>query len=191
MAADAAARRLFAALAVPPAAREHLARALPRSLNALPTERWHVTVAFYGAVARPGVPELTDRLTRSAARGQVLRLALGGGGVFGRSGVLWCGLHGDLESLSRLAAAAAAAGRRMGIPVERRPYRAHLTVARLRGADPQPALAALEAYLGPQWTASELMLVESILPPPPRYQPVASFPLGRRPGSAADPVPSS
>lgn len=172
--------RLFAALAVAPAAREHLLSALGSAAGALQPARWHLTLAFYGTLPTRRLADLQTRLARCARRTAGLELSLGGAGIFGGAdrGVLWCGVQGDLDRLRRLAASSAAAGGRVGALTPARPYRPHLTLARLRGRDPAAALAILANYHGPPWAAGELILVRSVLGPEPRYLTVASFPLG-------------
>ncbi|MGH8826165.1 MAG: RNA 2',3'-cyclic phosphodiesterase [Jiangellaceae bacterium] len=126
--------RLFAA-GVPPA---NVVRHLDRAVAPLrddvlrwaALDSWHLTLAFYGEVDPDAVPELTRRLTRAAARSMPMALRLAAAGRFGR-GVLWMGVLGDTGPLRRLAASAAAAGRRLGVEVEEgHGYRPHITLAR-------------------------------------------------------------
>ncbi|BFO22514.1 hypothetical protein SHKM778_89020 [Streptomyces sp. KM77-8] len=56
---------------------------------------WHFTLAFYGEVDDDVVPELTERLGRAAARTGAFRLAVRGGGRFGRGRALWAGAEGS------------------------------------------------------------------------------------------------
>jgi 2'-5' RNA ligase len=88
------------------------------------------------------------------------------------------------DGLSRLAASVTAAARRTGVPVDDRPYRAHLTLARARGgADLRPAAAALAGFAGTPWTADTLHLVRSRLGAGPggtaAHEVAESWPLGR------------
>jgi 2'-5' RNA ligase len=151
-------------------------------------EQWHLTLAFLGEVAEPARADLVERLGRVARRHPPLTLSLGDGGRFGHR-VLWTRVRGDTERLRRLADAVRAAARRARIPVEDRPYRAHLTLARCRDdTDLRPAVAALAAFDGEPWTADELHLVRSELGAGPdggaRHAPLASWPL-----SGAGPPP--
>ncbi|WP_407565593.1 2'-5' RNA ligase family protein [Streptomyces sp. 184] len=116
--------RLFAAVIPPAETLAELTAAVAR-LRALPgaaglrwarPEGWHVTVAFYGEVPAGSVAELGERLARAARRRAPVALGLAGGGRFSDT-VLWTGAAGDVEELGRLAAGAAAAGRRTaGVP---------------------------------------------------------------------------
>lgn len=179
--------RLFAALVPPPPVVDHL-HAVVAALRAehgdwrwASPERWHLTLAFYGAVAEAAVPALTERLARAAGRHPPQDLTLAGAGRFdGR--VLWVGVDGDRLRLRRLAQATQAAAQRAGVAVDPRPFRAHLTVARTREpVDLRPAVERLAAYQGPIWTADALHLVRSTLGPHPRYDDVARWELTGRP----------
>ena len=187
--------RLFVALTPPGEAIEAL-RAITAALRSLgPGERaprlrwtrpeqWHVTLVFLGEVGDDLVGELTRRLSRAAARHPPLSLSLGEGGRFGHR-VLWTRVQGDREGLRRLAASAAAAARRSRVPVEDRPYRPHLTLARATGeVDLRPLVHQLAAWQGPPWVATQLHLVRSRLGAAPggfaSHEPIAGWPLSGR-----------
>jgi 2'-5' RNA ligase len=146
--------------------------------------RWHLTLAFYGEVPDRRVDDLAARLGRAAGRCTAsLRLRFATGGRFG-SRVLWVGVRGDLEPLTRLADSTVASGRRCGLDLDDRPYRPHLTVARAgpaSRADLKPLAAALADYEGPLWAGDRLVLVRSHLGPRPRYDEQASWRLGEAP----------
>ncbi|WP_264031552.1 RNA 2',3'-cyclic phosphodiesterase [Cellulosimicrobium sp. SH8] len=153
-----------------------------------PPELWHVTVSFFGDVPDGSVPDLAAALGPVAGEAAPLSLRLRGAGVFDRR-VLWVGVGGaDADALRDLSAAVAEAAGDAGVRVDRRPrQRAHLTVARAAAgarqarrrarpggrapgahADARTAgdplagpAAALSVYAGPDWTVSELHLVES------------------------------
>jgi 2'-5' RNA ligase len=108
-------------------------------------------------------------------------LSLGGGGRFGHW-VLWTGIQGDRDGLCRLAGSVAAAARRSRLPVEDRPYRPHLTLARATGeADLRPLVQRLASWQGSPWVATELNLVRSRLGAAPDgsalHEPIAGWPL--------------
>ncbi|MFJ2949898.1 RNA 2',3'-cyclic phosphodiesterase [Streptomyces sp. NPDC087226] len=186
--------RLFAAVLPPEDVVHELAAEVGR-LKELPgvdgmrwTERagWHFTLAFYGEVDDGLVPELTARLERAAARTRPFRLAVRGGGQFGRGRALWAGAERELDTMRLLAGRAEAAARKAGVPMdEHRRYTAHLTVARSRDAvDVRPYLEVLDAFRSRTWTVDELVLVRSSLPTSgvpgeqPRYEAVARRSLG-------------
>ncbi|HEV2344965.1 MAG TPA: RNA 2',3'-cyclic phosphodiesterase, partial [Actinocrinis sp.] len=94
-------------------------------------DTWHVTLAFFGEVAEDALDDLKDRLGRAAARNTPMELALAGGGHFGGR-TLWTGVQGERDRLGRLAESVNGVARRCHIKVDERPFRPHLTLARVR-----------------------------------------------------------
>jgi 2'-5' RNA ligase len=178
--------RLFAALVPPPGAIEHLQSAVTRlrddALRWTDVPDWHVTLAFYGELAEPKLPDLTERLTRAAARHDPMELALTGAGRFGKQ-ALWVGVAGQTAALRRIAASANAAGRRAGAVEDDRRFRPHVTLARgyrNRPADLRQYVAELVGYEGSVWTAREIRLIQSHLGAGrPRYETLATCALAR------------
>jgi 2'-5' RNA ligase len=179
--------RLFVALTPPDAAVEELRastaalRELAPDLRWTRPEQWHVTLTFLGVVADEVVDELARRLNRAAARHPRLSLAFGGGGQFSHR-VLWTGVQGNLDELRRLADSVRAAARRSRLPVEQRPYRPHLTLARSDGAvDLLPLVEQLMPWEGLTWVATWLYLIHSRLGAgldgSALYEPIAGWPL--------------
>ena len=166
--------RVFVALALPVVVAAHADRALapvqalhPR-LRWVPPERWHLTLAFHGEVPDDRVPAMAAKLGRRVSRHGPMVLHLHGSGHFSRR-ALWLGVDGDVGPLRSLA---------RDVTSDNSPFRAHLTVARIRGAvDPVPAQEALSSYSGPTWVADSVHLVRSRLGPSPTYDDVASWPL--------------
>lgn len=187
--------RLFVAVWPPSAAVSELDRAVAAARAAVPALRWtqpaqwHLTLAFLGEVADPVRPQLDARLARAATRHPPLRLRLSGAGRFGRQ-VLYVRVEGDVVALCRLATSVTAAARRCGVPVDERPHRPHLTLARSRGAaDLRPAVDVLAGLTGSTWTASQIQLMASRPAgrsgQPPSYETMAAWPLA----ATRSPVP--
>ena len=164
--------RLFVSLPLPPAVRAHLAARLA-GVRTTDIAQWHLTLAFLGEVGDP--TPLRPGLAAAAAAASPLRLQLRGGGSF--PGVLWAAVAGDTVGLHALAADVASACRAAGVPLEDRPYRPHVTVARRR-RDPR----RLEGYEGPTWVAGGVHLVRSSLEKTARHQVLEVFPLGASTG---------
>lgn len=181
--------RLFVALEPPRDVLDDIPFTTGRDdLRVPPAERMHLTLAFYGDADETRVDELRTRLQRTAGRYPRLDLRFQGVGTFPKQArkarVLWLGVHGMTTDLAKLADSCAAAGRRVGIEVEDRTFRAHLTLARAKarfGADVSAEVDALSSYEGPLWTADHIALVRSHLGPNPRYETLASLALS--PGS--------
>lgn len=136
------------------------------------TARSHLTLEFLGDVAERSLP-LCERAVREAARGaRPFRLATGDLGVFPsprRPSVLWLGVDGDLESLSRLQADVS---RRLAdlSPPSDHPFRPHLTLARvgfLAPADHGRLSELIGTPTAPasSWEVDSLRLVRSRLRP--------------------------
>jgi hypothetical protein len=84
------------------------------------------------------------------------------------------------RAVAALAASCAAAGRRLGLPMEDRAFRAHLTLGRVKGRAPmdlRPLVNELHDYEGPSWSASALLLMRSYLGAEARHETLASWPL--------------
>ena len=173
--------RLFIGITPTGEALAHAAGAVDRISSTTPDmrwvsrERWHVTLAFLGEVDSDRVPALIARLDAVAgSHGPLQGLRLAGAGTF--RGVLWLGVkpterHSPAD---RLARAVQREMRAVGIHVERRPWRAHLTLARWRPSADRDALArqvadSLADYAGPAFDVHDIRLVHSITGPSPSH----------------------
>lgn len=176
--------RLFVAVWPSLEASQHLdtavvpLRATLPDLRWQPTDRWHLTLVFLGEVAEPRVPTVTDVVGEVAGRHPAADgLAIAGSGTFGR--VVWVGLRPQPSPLQPVARDLGRSLRARGFDVERRPWRAHLTLARARSDTPDVRRLrdALADYVGPTWPARELALVRSTTGPHPEYEVLARSPL--------------
>ncbi|SOE00895.1 2'-5' RNA ligase [Blastococcus haudaquaticus] len=145
-------------------------------------ERWHLTLLFLGAVPAGCVEPLVSAAGPAVAGTPAMRLRLAGGGRFGslrRPQVAWAGLDGDVAALVALAERLADAARAVGLPVEDRPFRPHLTLGRWRPRQPADGSLTdrLADYRGPVWPVEEVRLWESHLGREPTYDVVASWPI--------------
>jgi 2'-5' RNA ligase len=137
--------RLFTALSIP----DDVAETLKRRQSGLPGAKWrsaeqlHVTLAFYGEIDERRADDLAAELSRAAAGGP-FEIALAGVGAFGdshRSHTLWAGVEPN-ERLNVLAGRCRSAAERAGIPIERRDYRPHVTLAYLKTQTNQDRIGA-------------------------------------------------
>lgn len=187
--------RMFVAVVPPESVIEDLDDFLSvrRSAGARPGEhwrwtladQWHVTLAFASHVPDRAFDELCERLESAAGRHAAYTTRIVGGGAFphaDRAKVLFAGVEGSYDELSRAARNAATAA---GVAVDGQRFHPHLTLARLgRPANVTKWVRLLDAYSGPAWDVSELALVESHLGEGPRrrprYEVRATFPLTAR-----------
>nr|WP_240619753.1 RNA 2',3'-cyclic phosphodiesterase [Blastococcus sp. TF02-8] len=160
-------------------------RELPGAPRWGPPERWHLTLLFLGRVPDGLVPALVRAATPAVAATPHLTLRLAGGGRFGslrRPQVAWAGLDGDVAPLVALAGRLADAARGLGLEVEDRPFRPHLTLGRWRPGRPADGTVTdrLAGYRGPAWPVGEVRLWESRLGAAPRYDLLQAWPLTTR-----------
>jgi RNA 2',3'-cyclic 3'-phosphodiesterase len=146
----------------------------------------HLTLKFLGEVA-PSRMEAVAAGMQTAARGMPpLALTVEGMGIFptpGRPRVLWIGLGGQAELLQQLHARLEAQLAPLGIKRERRPFKAHLTLARINHIlSGGPLLQAIQEegrFTPGVFQASELVLFKSDLRPQGAvYTPLARVLLG-------------
>ncbi len=138
--------RLFVGVPVAPAVASELAatcESLARRATAhevalrwLAPSSYHVTLRFLGWARRALVPALGEALARAVATAAVtpFRFRCERLGAFAspqRATVVWSGVA-DGGGLARLAAALEAEAVALGFAPERRPFHAHVTLARLR-----------------------------------------------------------
>ena len=155
--ADDAGVRLFTALWPQPRVRSGLAAVRdawrwPAFTKPVPDEKLHATLHFIGRFPRDRLEALGLALDIVAT--SPLRLGLVGGEVW-RGGIAVATLV-DAPALHELHANVGAALVSVGVTLEERPYRPHVTLARLaRGARPPATLPALD------WRTDGFALVAS------------------------------
>ena len=155
--------RAFVAIELPPnaldACDEALARAKRLLASAQGTVRWvrpegiHITLKFLGSVPGEQVPELAQRLTSALAAQEPFELTIRGLGVFPSQQsprVIWLGLEGNLRALGQAQERVEEATEPLGYPREKRPYRPHLTLGRIREDAPPEELTEIGRLPG-EW----------------------------------------
>lgn len=141
--------RLFTAIEIPDDIRPDLKRLhlpLPGAKWVKP-EDYHLTLRFAGdidnAVAREFVAGLAE------ANANVFELRLSGVGAFGNNDphTVWAGVEPS-ATLDALAKAHERAARNAGLAPEKRAFKPHVTLARLKNATPEPVARFLQRYGG-------------------------------------------
>jgi 2'-5' RNA ligase len=143
--------RLFLAINLPPEVRREIEAATASLRECAPDIAWvaearlHLTLKFLGEQPEERVAEIQDAMAAVASRHREIMMTLAGVGAFPnfrRARVVWLGvtqdprlelLHHDLE----------VACERLGFELEGRPFRPHLTLARVKQALPETSLRAL------------------------------------------------
>ncbi len=133
--------RLFVALNLPGrverelwAYMEKLRRSYPKAGRFSRRENLHLTLAFIGEADEGVAGRIASELLTLPT--YALTMDLAGTGVF-RSGILWAGLM-EKNELEKMSLEVREVLKRLGIPFDAKPFRAHITLARdWRGPEPE------------------------------------------------------
>ena len=142
--------RCFLALDLPDPLLRHLTSIQTHYASMYPHFRWvkrenlHLTLHFLGEISRKNMDQLVTECRPVSARNQALAVRAGELGVFPRwsaPAVLWLSLTGDMEKLKLLHEQTAGAVKRAGLTTDNKPFRPHITLARMpanrkEGLDP-------------------------------------------------------
>jgi 2'-5' RNA ligase len=152
-------------------------------------ETLHLTVRFVGATAPDRVVDVADAVGAAAAGVTGFEVELAGAGAFPddrRPRTLWLGIDRGADELGALATRVNAMLTPLGWPDDDRPYRPHLTVARLDAAPRAEGIAVAQALAAAAdgwrtgFSADEVVLFRSHLGGgPPRHEAVRRVPLQR------------
>ncbi len=135
--------RAFIAVPLPPEITELAAELQSRLKSGGLKLRWvrlqgmHLTLKFLGDIPESLVDDLGSAIQRAANGFGIIDLVAQGIGVFPgikHPRVLWLGIGGETERLGQLHGRLDAELEQIGIAREKRPFRAHLTLARAKGA---------------------------------------------------------
>ncbi len=139
----------------------------------------HLTLCFLGEISPGQVEAVKGVMTSVAMKPPAFTLALAAAGAFPdlrRPQTVWVGLQGNLEALSYLHKELEEALRLTGYKPEARPFRPHLTIARLRDeATPQArgelgkAIGLLPPVSGEIPATAISLMKSTLLPAGPVY----------------------
>lgn len=135
--------RLFVAVDMPPGVKsalatavEELARDLQGPFGWVAPDNIHLTLKFLGDVDAGRVDDLGRALQQAVEPLEPFELHLAGTGTFPegrRPSVVWAGLGGDLQALTRLQDMVESAMVAQGFEAEARAFQPHLTLGRVSG----------------------------------------------------------
>jgi len=135
-------------------------------------EAIHLTLKFFGDVPESAVKAIAGVVGKAAAGVAPFSLEIGGAGVFPdqrRPRVLWLGMNGDVPRLLSFQQELEVGLGAIGFPAEERPFRPHLTLARIKSsrglAGLERALEKGAEYGAGEFTASGIGLLRSELTP--------------------------
>ena len=132
----------------------------------------HLTLKFFGDIFASDVANIAAVVEKATERERPFSFVVGGAGVFPdphRPRVLWLGMNGDVERLLVFQRGLDQALHEIGFPREERPFRPHLTMARIKTSRGLiglvRALEKGEEYTAGRFVASGLSLMQSELTP--------------------------
>jgi 2'-5' RNA ligase len=170
--------RTFIAFHLPPDVRGHVEKIQNRFLDQgfrmrrVRPENIHLTLKFLGDIEKRQIETIAGAMTESMKDFSPLHLSAGGIGVFPgirKARILWCGLKGDTHELIRLQKNLENHLEASGFEKEKRPFRAHMTIARMKESpNPQQLRKAMEEsanLFSPPFCADEMILWQSRLRP--------------------------
>jgi 2'-5' RNA ligase len=179
--------RLFVAIELPDHAKDVAEESFAPWREEFPKARWvprvnmHVTLKFLGRTWPRLVDWVPERIGEAAAEFESFETRLDGVGSFPsakRGQAIWAGFQDEEERLTELAGAIDAALEDEFEP-EKRPFHAHLTMARSDPPLKLPATYTRTPLASDPWLVDHVTLFRSHLGrPAPRYEPLERFPLG-------------
>lgn len=140
--------RTFISVELPQEIHHSLKRTQDLLRESMPDVRWtkssniHLTLKFLGDVEVSRTDSINEALTDIAGRFPPFTMTLTGIGAFPNSRnprIIWVGLENGADELIGIAKQIEGAMKKLGFPREKRPFRPHLTVGRIRRLE-HPAL---------------------------------------------------
>ena len=164
-------------------------RRCPVKVSWVKPDNLHITLRFMGEIGAPDVDRLSERLASQYARLAPFSVRVAGAGAFPNTRkpvVLWAGVDDPEGRLAELNALGEETAEYIGLEPDRKPFRGHVTLGRLR--DPYRAgeltthLHEAAGFVGGMLRVEEVVLIESRLSPGGSvYTPLRRFPLeGKR-----------
>ena len=148
-------------------------------------ENIHLTIKFIGDIRLPDIDDIGLAIKETAGDFAPLLLSAQGSGVFPnlkRPRVIWTGLSGQIEELIGLQKILDKKLRLIGFPKEKRPFKGHLTIGRVKGRLDSRKLSEFmnrfNKFETKQFSCDRIFLMQSELKPSgPIYTKLMSEPL--------------
>ena len=135
-------------------------------------ENIHLTLKFLGDINKEDIKKAGDAIIRAASENASMSLGAKGIGFFPgvkRSRVIWTGIAGQTRELADLHKTLDGKLETIGFPKEKRPFKGHLTIARIkRKIDARRLIDAMKEFgrfESKTFIANEVVLFKSELKP--------------------------
>lgn len=166
--------RTFIAIELPADIRRYLFQSgqqmstdLPRGVvRWVAAENMHLTLRFLGDTAEDNLPEIAAQLDAITGQHQAFSLHLDQLGSYPnqkRPRIVWVGLGGELDTLNTLQSQIENAVQVMGWQREKRPFRPHLTLGRVKNPNLAHHLSWTQQLEKKEFLVSAVYLIESQL----------------------------
>ncbi|MDL1962822.1 MAG: RNA 2',3'-cyclic phosphodiesterase [Deltaproteobacteria bacterium] len=135
-------------------------------------EKIHLTLKFLGNINYTDIEKVGETLINTVNNYAPISLAVKGAGVFPcikHPRVIWVGITGEVKKLAGIQKGIEKNLEKLGFPREKRPFKAHLTLGRIKGKiDPKKLLDAMkknEEFESELFIADKIFLFKSDLQP--------------------------
>jgi 2'-5' RNA ligase len=149
---------------------EKLRREISDRISWTKPEGQHLTLKFFGDISTKDVKNICPAIQKRIVSESNLNLKVETLGVFPdarRPRVIWCGVYGDVKRLSVLQKKIDSDLAAIGFPAEDRPFRAHLTLGRIKDSRDltgmNEALKKYDSFTAGEFICKELILFQSKL----------------------------
>jgi len=170
--------RSFIAIPLPESMKAHIRkiqdniRSKGLKLRLVKPENIHLTLKFLGDIPLPGIDAVSGAIAQTSENFKPVTLGAKGIGVFPgikNPRILWVGLKGETHSLIQFQQSLEENLIPLGFEKEKRSFKAHLTIARIKDrVSPKDLLQVIEKYGNIEsetFTAHEIILYQSFLKP--------------------------
>lgn len=127
-------------------------------------EKLHLTLKFLGDINETQLLDLTGAVTETARQISNFTLRISATGSFPaekKARVLWLGIEDEKGSLQKLNEILETECERKGFPLEKRNFKPHLTIARLR--EPRKSNELIEKHLQNEFETDEFIVSEIVI----------------------------
>lgn len=142
-------------------------------------EKLHLTLKFFGDADEKQLANLFVAVEETAEQVSDFKLQIAGTGVFPakrNARILWLGVRGEAEKLQKLIESLETECEKIGFAREKRDFKPHLTIARLREPQKSGELVRIHTaneFAAINFTVGELIVFQSVLNPHgSRYMPI-------------------